>query len=162
MAHTPEVQTKAGCTQDHTSQETPGWSPSGRRWAVRAEEDRSPYKAVTTSTAGASLQHRVLVQAAPGAEPSGILGHISSAPPGSAQEPRSSPRPRKALQWRIILGSCWRAGSICVVSSGKSLEEGDVEAKAHRSPPVPRTLKSCSLFTTTGKTFGFSKWSVHT
>lgn len=52
-----------------------------------------------------------------GLQPSGILGHIGSAPPGSAQEPRSSPRPGKALQWRIILGSCWRAGSIWVVSS---------------------------------------------
>lgn len=67
MAHTLEVQTEAGCTQEHASQETLGWSPSGHRWAVRAEEDRSPYKAVTASTAGSSLQRRVLVQAAPGA-----------------------------------------------------------------------------------------------
>ena len=38
-----------------------------------------------------------------------------------------------------------------MVSSVKSLEEGDVEAKARGSPAVPRTLKHCSVFTTTGK-----------
>lgn len=68
VAHTLEVQTKAGCTQDHASQETLGWYPfrtqTGR---VRAEEDRSPSKAVTRSIAWSSLQPGVLVQAAPGA-----------------------------------------------------------------------------------------------
>ena len=115
-----------------------------RRTGARARQPPQAYQGLLCSPGCWSRLPR-------GLQPSGILSHVRSAPPGSAREHRASPRPRKALQWRIILCSCWSTGSICVVSSVKSLEEGDVEAKACGSPAAPRTLKHCSMFTTTGR-----------
>ena len=161
---------RAGCTHDHASQETPGWSPfwmqTGR---VRAKEDGSPSDSAVQGSQSPQAQRGLLCSSgcwsslAQGPRPSGILGHVRSAAPGSV--PRSTdplPDPGRHFSGTSSFWCCWGTGSIWVVSSVKSMEEGVLGTKVCRLSAAPRTLRNCYVFITAGMTFGFSKWSIHT
>lgn len=127
MAHTLEVQTEAGCTQEARQPGDLGWSPSGHRQLglrrTGAHTRQSP------QAQQGLLQRRVLVQAAPGAA---ALWDSRSYQQRSSWLSSGAQILSQAREGASVAHHPWlmlEGRQTWVMSSVKSLEEGDVEAR---------------------------------